>query len=188
MQKKIFRKMAMVLAALMVITNLSPLTIESVAKDMVTTESGYATTYAISELTNVGGYGYTATANEGTTDFAFEKQYQEARFAIPAEVLNAGLTGFKANVTSTNGGWLALKAQDAAFAELAVDYGNNSLAVSNENAKNIALMSTFEGEQTISVSSITFYTVNATVEEAAPSDPETPQTEVKEKTYSFADK
>ncbi len=148
-------------------------------------------TYRISDLQQGDGtWGVTITPNgRKETQFHYTAQYGQANYAIPQAVKDAGLLKFTCNLTSGAAGSLAVKYLDSGKQQVGVGYGKTALSVGESDVQDeagygaegleyIGLMSTADGENDITVSSITF-TVSSPV-----TDPPVYEEEV---TYRLSD-
>ncbi len=125
-------------------------------------------TYRFSDLQEEGSYNVTITPN-GTkeTKFHYTNQYGQVNYAIPQEVKDAGLLKFTCNLKSGSASDLAVKFLDSDRKDVGVGYGKLTLSVGQSDASGaaeygaegleyVAIMNLLNGENDITVSSITF--------------------------------
>lgn len=162
MRKKFTKHLAFLMAALMILTSINPMTVSAASSQEV--EGGYAATYSLTELTNSANWNASVTADGTDTTIAYTGNYQQAFFAIPAAVLAAGVTkytvGFAAGSNANN---LALKFTTPGGDELAVSYWSDTLEAPADFSASeacIDFMSLSEDPSSYTVSTVTFYTVN----------------------------
>ncbi len=163
MRKKLTKHLAFLMAALMILTSINPMTVS--AASMQEVEGGYASTYSLTELTNTMNWNASVTADGTDTTIAYTGNYQQAFFAIPAEVLAAGVTKFSVGFAAgSSAADLALKFANANGDELSVGYRTDSLAAPADFSTSeacIDFMSLAEDASSYTVSTVTFYTANA---------------------------
>ena len=178
MHKRLHKVLSLAMAALLFVTSTFANVNQAYAAESVQTGDVYETTYAIAELGTPGGYQYTSETTDEGTSFTYSAQYAEVKFAIPEDVVKAGLKGYRVSVSSTEN--LGLKIYSAA-GQAAVSYWADSVFLDDAVVPTeIGLMNCAEEEKTFTFSSVTFVTERELGVEAPVTDPEDPETPVVE--------
>ena len=145
MHKRLHKVLSLAMAALLFITSTFANANQSYAAKAIKDGDVYATAYAMTELSNVGKWGYTIEPSEveGGIYLFFSQQYAEAAFVVPEEVVEAGLLGYR--VFASNDSMLAVKIYDDAE-EIAVSYHSSSVSLEDTSKvpSQIGLMSLAE--------------------------------------------
>lgn len=138
-----------------------------------TTQAGtsYEVTYRLSDLSLGRNYNVDISQSESKdVRFHYRQQYGQANYAIPTEVLEAGLIKCACDITSGRLTEFALKLLDADQNEVSAEYGQNEISVGNSSSDSlgyIGFMGTFNGESDYDIGSVTF-----TVSEYVPQPPD----------------
>lgn len=201
MKKKFMRMAAAVLAALLVVTTVNPLAIEVSAAESADLENingvndlyfvfngaleaaswkVNSAMYSLDDLKSMGGYGFKKVADESgkTIAIAYEKQYQEARFAIPESILEAGIKKIEVVTDDTTN--LAIKSINASGEQVEVSYGMASLEITKkEGVAGLALMNKEDGANTINITGIKFVTEETKAPVVQPEEPKPEETPAK---------
>ena len=169
MHKRLHKVLSLAMAGLLFITSTFANVNQAYAAESVKNGDVYETTYAIAELGTPGGYQYTSETTDEGTAFTFSAQYAEVKYAIPEDVVKAGLKGYKVSVSATEN--LALKIYSAA-GQAAVSYWADSVSLEDAVVPTeIGFMNCAEEEKTFTFSSITFVTERELGVEAPVTEP-----------------
>lgn len=165
MHNKFLKGIASVLGAALVLGSVVMSAVPANTATSTKGSDGYETTYTLSELTSVS---MSEGASADGQKLSYTGQYNQIFYAIPQEVMDAGLIGFKA-ASGTSGADFALKIVNDAdlYTDIAVDYNNVSAypvitADQRATANTIDFMNLAEGgANEITVTGAVFITENA---------------------------
>lgn len=165
MYNKLVKGIASVLGAALVLGSVVMSAVPANAATSTKGSDGYETTYTLAELTSVS---MSDGASVDGQKLSYTGQYNQIFYAIPQEVIDAGLIGFK-SASGTSGADFALKIVNDAdlYTDIAVDYNNVSAypvitADQRATANTIDFMNLAEGgANEITVTGAVFITENA---------------------------
>jgi len=177
MHKRLHKVVSLALAGLLFLTSTFTNVGQSYAAESVANGDVYETTYAIAELGTPGGYQYTAEETEEGITFNYSAQYAEVKYAIPEDVVKAGLKGYRVSVSSTPE--LGLKIYKTA-GEADVNYWSDSIEFTGGVPTEIGFMNCADAEKSFTFSSVTFVTERELGVEAPVTEPEEPVVEPEE--------
>lgn len=174
---KLRKALCALFAGALVITSVPTANVAAYADEVQTTSAAVKElSYDVSalEVEQNGSWGYTVNSENGYS-IAFEKQYAQVNYKIPADVDVSKLVSIKVDAEATN---LCIKLLDKDSVEFAVAYDTNevtqeSLAdgkglINDPKLKCIGLMTKAEGAATVAIGKITFKVQADATEETKP--------------------
>lgn len=177
MSNKLRKALCALFAGALVITSVPTANVAAYADEVQTTSAAVKElSYDVSalEVEQNSSWGYTVNSENGYS-IAFEKQYAQVNYKIPADVDVSKLVSIKVDTEATN---LCIKLLDKDAVEFAVAYDTNevtqeSLAdgkglINDPKLKCIGIMSKAEGAVTMTFGKITFTVQADATEETKP--------------------
>lgn len=164
MQSKLAKGIASVLGAALVLGSVITSSVPANAATSKKGDNGYETTYTMNELTLVSKDDVVTADADGTSvSLAYGVDWSNAYYAIPAEVLSAGLKGGTCNISSTDN--LVVKFVTDSYSDVGdVAVFGKTVDLTNQDASAIATVKNIgvAGQQNASfkLDSITFVTEN----------------------------
>lgn len=178
MQSKLAKGIASVLGAALVLGSVITSSVPANAATSKKGDNGYETTYTMNELTLVSKDDVVTADADGTSvSLAYGVDWSNAYYAIPAEVLSAGLKGGTCNIDSTNN--LVVKFVTDSYSDVGdVAVFGKTVDLTNQDASAIATVKNIgvAGQQNASfkLDSITFVTENEVSTGSADGNNDTP--------------
>ncbi len=164
MRSKLAKGIASVLGVALVLGSVIMSSVPANAATSKKGDNGYETTYTMNELTLVSKDDVVTADADGTSvSLAYGVDWSNAYYAIPAEVLSAGLKGGTCNIDSTNN--LVVKFVTDSYSDVGdVAVFGKTVDLTNQDASAIATVKNIgvAGQQNASfkLDSITFVTEN----------------------------
>lgn len=180
MRKRFLRKIAAALAAIMVISNLSPLAAVVSAAE-TTADLSQAGTYVFdaADLEVAGAWGATVDTTDGKYDVKFSKQYDQLFLKIPEGITADRIQSVSVDADAANFSLKFCDNDPSKYNELAVVYGNTTITAADIKADAdvnditvLGIMNLLDGEATKSIGKISFTLSAKTVEQAPEETPE----------------
>ena len=162
MYNKFLKGIASVLGAALVLGSVVMSAVPANAATSTKGSDGYETTYTLAELT------FVSKSDDATVDgnkLSYTGQYNQIFFAIPQEVIDAGLIGFKP-ASGTSGSDFAIKIVNDAdlYTDIGIDYGGAYATITADQraaSNTIDFMNMLDGANAITVAGATFITEKA---------------------------
>ncbi len=162
MHNKFLKGIASVLGAALVLGSVVMSAVPANAATSTKGSDGYETTYTLAELTLVSK---SDDASADGSKLSYTGQYNQIFYAIPQEVIDAGLIGFKP-ASGTSGSDFAIKIVNDGdlYTDIGVDYSGAYVTITADQratGNTIDFMNMLDGANELTVAGATFITDNA---------------------------